>query len=112
MSVDNSTDLTGVADKVMALISQICPLAVGRIMYGGTVYETQGGIPSTMVCGVFIYKNHVSLEFTNGAILDDPDKQLAGKGKLRRHIKLNTSKDITEKNVAGFLKAAFAGAIF
>lgn len=111
MSVENGTELTEIADNVSALITRICPLATGRTMYGGTVYETRAGVPSTLVCGVFIYKNHVSLEFSNGAFLQDPGNLLEGQGKNRRHIKLRALKDIGERNVAGFLTAAFAGAV-
>jgi hypothetical protein len=112
MSVETSSDLTEIADNVSRLITCICPLAAGRTMYGGTVYETRAGVPSTLVCGVFIYKSHVSLEFSEGTSLKDPDKLLEGKGKKRRHIKLRVLKDIGDRNVAGFLTAAFAGAVF
>ena len=112
MSVENGTELTEIADDVRALITRICPLAAGRTMYGGTVYETRAGVASTLVCGVFIYKSHVSLEFSDGAFLQDPGNLLEGKGKKRRHIKMRALKDIDDKNVAGFLMAAFAGAEF
>ena len=76
-------------------------------MYGGTIYELELGKHDTSVCGHFIYKQHVSLEFSNGYQLDDPDSILEGKGKFRRHIKLRELADIEEKSVRLFLQQAF-----
>ncbi len=91
-----------------AIIGEICPGAGRRPMYGGTVFEVESGNPKTMVCGHFIYTNHVSLEFTNGYQLQDSGNVLEGKGKFRRHIKLIDSKDIQAKSVRSMIKQAFA----
>lgn len=50
-------------------------------------------------CGVFSYTKHVSLEFGAGASLPDKCNVLEGEGKLRRHIKLSSTQDITGKHV-------------
>ncbi len=90
------------------MIAQICPTAGRRPMYGGIVFESEPGVAGTMVCGHFIYKAHVGLEFSNGYRLDDPQRVLSGSGKYRRHIKLRGIEDIDGMQVRGFLEQAFA----
>lgn len=89
------------------IINDVCPTAGRRSMYGGIVFEKEGGNHSTMVCGHFTYKKHVSLEFSQGYRLEDPDGVLEGNGKFRRHIKLYDPADIAEKSVRAMLERAF-----
>ncbi len=98
-------DLTREIDSIIA---DICPSAGRRTMYGGIVFEKEAGIPKTMVCGHFVYKNHVSLEFARGYELDDPDHVLEGNGKYRRHIKLRAQTDLAEKSVRQMIMRAFS----
>ncbi|MEO0996369.1 MAG: DUF1801 domain-containing protein [Pseudomonadota bacterium] len=90
------------------MIAAICPTAGRRPMYGGIVFEKDPGVPGTMVCGHFIYKAHVGLEFSKGNQLRDPQSLLAGSGKYRRHVKLRSIDDIDDKCVRDFLRQAFA----
>ncbi|WP_112313420.1 DUF1801 domain-containing protein [Pseudogemmobacter bohemicus] len=69
--------------------------------YGGILF----GAPRHF-CGVFAYKSHVTVEFSEGHALSDPFKVLEGKGKLRRHIQLESEADITTKQVAAYITAA------
>ena len=94
--------------EIDEIIEDVYPGAESRPMYGGIVFEKEAGKHSTMVCGHFIYKQHVSLEFTRGADLDDPKGLLEGKGKYRRHIKLRHPSDIAAKNVRSFIEQSFA----
>jgi hypothetical protein len=104
-AIDNAEQIT---DQIESLIAEICPSAEGRPMYGGKVFETTPGDASTMVCGHFIYKAHVGLEFGAGYRLEDADGLLEGSGKHRRHLKLRSVGDIADKDVPGFLRQAFA----
>jgi len=61
-------------------------------------------------CGIFSYARHVSLEFSQGASLPDEYQAFEGEGKLRRHIKLTTARDIAEKHVHAYLAAAIQAA--
>ena len=97
--------LTGEIDSI---IEEICPGAGRRSMYGGIVFELEAGNPKTLVCGHFVYKNHVSLEFSKGNELRDPNGVLEGKGKYRRHIKLTQQSDIDEKFVRSMIEQAFS----
>ncbi|MCW8876253.1 MAG: DUF1801 domain-containing protein [Kangiellaceae bacterium] len=73
-----------------------------QVKYGGLVFSC-GGV---LRCGVFVYKNHLSLEFGAGAEFPDPDKLLEGKGKFRRHLKLTEIVDVEGKKVEYFVKLA------
>lgn len=94
-------------EEIDEIIKEVCPGAGRRSMYGGKVFELEAGNPKTMVCGHFIYKNHVSLEFTKGNELRDPERVLDGKGKYRRHIKLTSQSDIRDKSVRSMIEQAF-----
>ena len=73
-----------------------------EVKYGGLLFSE--GKP---LCGVFSYTGHVSLEFGNGAQLDDPHRVLEGQGKLRRHIKLSTVEELPTRHVSHYLAAAY-----
>lgn len=72
------------------------------IKYGGLVFS----LSNTLVGGIFPYKEHISIEFSNGADFLDPSKILEGKGKKRRHLKIIEKKDIKDKNVKIFIAEA------
>ena len=95
-------------EEIDAIIGEVCPGAGRRSMYGGIVFELEPGNPKTMVCGHFVYKNHVSIEFTKGNELRDPKGVLEGNGKYRRHIKLTRHGDIYEKSVRSMIEQAFS----
>ncbi|WP_299668659.1 DUF1801 domain-containing protein [uncultured Ruegeria sp.] len=77
-----------------------------RQMYGGTMFEAISGVHSTRTFGVFRHKDHVTLEFSNGASLADPDTQLDGGGKYRRNLKFRQFSDITSQNTEDFVRSA------
>lgn len=72
------------------------------IKYGGLVFN----LSNVLVGGIFPYKEHISIEFSNGAEFPDPSGILEGKGKKRRHIKIIKKKDIDDKNVKSFVEEA------
>jgi len=73
-----------------------------EIKYGGLVFN----LSNTLMGGIFIYSEHISIEFSLGAELADPDKILEGKGKKRRHIKIRKIGDIQEKQVEMIVSSA------
>lgn len=93
---------------VKEIIDQIAPETgyVGK--YGGEVFVLDPSDDKAFFGGVFTYKDHVSVEFSNGASFDDPHGHLEGGGKQRRHLKLRTPVDVAEKDFATFLKQAIA----
>jgi hypothetical protein len=72
-----------------------------EVKYGGLLYST-----SKPYTGIFTYKDHVNLEFTDGAKLNDPTHLLTGNGKYRRHCTFKTTKDIQKTAITNFLKQA------
>lgn len=92
-----------IIEELAAIILSFAPEAGFIDKYGGTVVERIAGCPETQFCGYFSYKAHVSLEFTKGIRLEDPEGVLEGAGKQRRHIKLRTLDDIAMKRCRSFL---------
>lgn len=71
------------------------------IKYGGLVFN----LSENLIGGIFVYKEHISIEFSNGAELPDPFGLLEGKGKKRRHLKIFEQQDIENKKVSFFVDA-------
>jgi Domain of unknown function (DU1801) len=65
------------------------------VKYNGLMYQGIGGI--------FTYKNHASMEFSNGYLMKDELKKLEGEGKFRRHLKFESIDDIVTKNLKYYL---------
>lgn len=99
---------TQITDHIVEILLEVCPDFTSVSMYGGTMIEVINGDPKTRVGGFFVYKTHVSVEFSEGASLDDPKQLLEGSGKFRRHIKLRSVEDIDTKDCKGFLEQAIA----
>lgn len=102
----DQTTKTEIVEGLSEIIADVMPDAVMIDKYGGIVVERVAGKPKTQCCGYFIYAKHVSLEFTHGVHLADPDNILEGAGKQRRHIKLKNTHDLTAKRCKDFLKQA------
>ncbi|CAM2069846.1 DUF1801 domain-containing protein [Sulfidibacter corallicola] len=69
------------------------------IKYGGLVFMSG----KDLVGGIFVYRKHLSIEFSVGAGFADPDGFLEGKGKHRRHLKIRTMADLEAKKVATYI---------
>jgi len=100
----DQTTKAEIAQNLSEIISDVMPDAVMRDKYGGIVVERVAGQPKTQCCGYFTYAQHVSLEFTHGVQLADPDNLLEGTGKQRRHIKLKNVQDLRAKRCKNFLE--------
>ena len=72
------------------------------IKYGGIVFNISG----ELVGGIFLYKQHLSIEFSHGAQFDDPEKLLEGKGKMRRHLKILEKGELKTKNISFYINQA------
>lgn len=88
-----------IIQQVRGVVQAAAPKCQERVMYGGIMFTVSG----TDWGGVFAYKNHVSVEFSNGFHLKDNFGVLEGKGKFRRHIKLCHLDDVAAKHLAGFI---------
>lgn len=96
----------GIVSKLCGLIVKAVPKAQAINKYGGTVYTLKLDEKESQFCGVFQYKNHVQLAFRQGALLNDPDVQLEGSGKQRRHINIQDEQEINEAALKILVKEA------
>ena len=85
------------------MILKECPDAREEIKYGGLVFNAD----AELICGLFVRKKHISLEFGFGNEFSDPEGYLEGSGKYRRHLKIMNDNDIHAKDVASFVSQAF-----
>lgn len=72
-----------------------------RIIYGWIMFTAESDF-----WGIYASKNHISFIFSNGYLLNDPDKILEWGWKFRRHIKIEDFSDIKNKDVESFVKQA------
>lgn len=75
---------------------------VEDIKYGGLVFN----LSNALIGGIYIYKQHISIEFSNGCDFIDIDSILEGSGKKRRHLKIYKNDDIAQKNSEYFINQA------
>lgn len=92
-------------ESVRKLVKQTLPSVTEEVKYGGILFTS-----GVQFCGVFAYKQHVSVEFGSGAKIADTLGHLEGGGKGRRHIKLHSTKDIKAKELAHYLPLALEAA--
>jgi len=57
-------------------------------------------------CHVVTYSSYVNLGFNRGALLPDPNRVLAGTGKMIRHITFRNQNDLERAFVRRYLRAA------
>jgi len=72
------------------------------IKYGGLVFN----VSKDLIGGIYVYKEHISIEFSKGVNFDDPNSILEGGGKKRRHLKICSQEDIALKKTNYFIKQA------
>ncbi|WP_306259252.1 DUF1801 domain-containing protein [Pararhizobium sp. IMCC21322] len=101
-------EFDAIESALKQIVEEIAPDAGYFSKYGGEVIVPDPDDDKHFVGGIFSYKEHVSLEFSEGASFNDPDGQLEGKGKNRRHLKFQALKDVEAKDARNFLKQAFA----
>ncbi|MDR7152661.1 hypothetical protein J2W49_004639 [Hydrogenophaga palleronii] len=92
-------------ESVRTLVKKTVSPISEEVKYGGILFTS-----GVQFCGVFAYKQHVSVEFGHGALIADTLGHLEGGGKGRRHIKLHSAEDIQAKNLAHYLPLALEAA--
>lgn len=90
-----------IASSVRTRILQLADAVDEEVKYGGILFAA----PEPF-CGIFVYKQHVSVEFSHGAEIVDPHGLLEGQGKGRRHLKLRTLEDVENKYLTDYLRLA------
>ena len=97
-------------DEIIARLDQIIRQSAPQVQtvpkYGGTLYTLRPDEKEGQFCGVFPYKDHVQLAFSQGIALADPQRLLNGTGKLRRHINFTSLDQIPPETLAAVLVEA------
>jgi len=88
-----------ILQRLRKTVFSIHPETQERMMYGGIMFSLENDFG-----GIFVAKNHISFEFSNGARMNDPEGLLEGRGEFRRHLKIRTPADIVDKKVDFFVK--------
>jgi len=96
-------ELGKVIRQLRKSVIRIAPDAEEKVMYGGIMFTT----PGRMFCGLFLRKNHVSVEFDFGCLLKDLNKNLEGIGEHRRHLKIHSASEIETKQTESFIKQSY-----
>ncbi|MEM7537414.1 MAG: DUF1801 domain-containing protein [Chloroflexota bacterium] len=96
----HSTEHARIAQAVREIYHDIEPTITEKFIYGGIGFF----LNDTLIGGVYGYKAHVSVVFSRGNELDDPNGLLEGKGKYRRHVKTTMLDDIETKTVRFFVE--------
>lgn len=92
-----------VVQDVRRTVKRVKPSATEIVKYGGIMFQLDEPF-----CGVYVYHEHVSVEFGQGHRLDDAHGVLEGSGKYRRHIKLKSPDDVAGRHVADYVKQSLA----
>lgn len=90
-----------IVESARQIVFGVYPKVAERIMYGGIMFSLEKDFG-----GLFVSKNHVSFEFSNGYQFKDPKRVLEGAGKYRRHVKLRSLSDVKDKDVTSFVSQA------
>ena len=101
----DKSEADSIQSAVKKLVKELSPDARYVKKYGGEMIVPNSDDDS-FVGGIFVYKKHVSLEFSQGASFDDSREFLEGEGKERHHLKLQSVEDVKNKNARAFLRQA------
>jgi hypothetical protein len=100
-----SEDHHEIVAAVRALVKKTFKPVAEEVKYGGILFSS-----GVQFCGIFTYKAHVTVEFGQGAHINDLLGHLEGSGKGRRHLKLESIADIKNKKLAEYLPLALEAA--
>lgn len=95
-----------IIERLDQMIRHVSPEAQTLPKYGGVLYTLRPDEKEGQFCGVFPYKDHIQLAFSQGAALKDPRQVLGGTGKFRRHINVSNLQEIDVDIVTELLENA------
>lgn len=98
------------AEEARQLVLSVHPGAHQEIetAWGGYLLFKQVAGAGNTVCWVSPNKKHVSLGFSMGTDLVDPERLLEGTGKRQRHVKIKKSQDLQNPALRALLEQAWA----
>jgi hypothetical protein len=101
-----------VADLTLALreiVLEEAPEAIESIVKGYALaigFSFTGKPMKDGFCHIVSYSSHVNLGFNRGAALADPNRVLAGNGKMIRHVTFRSQNELQRQFVRRYLQAA------
>ncbi|MHA1575972.1 MAG: DUF1801 domain-containing protein [Candidatus Thorarchaeota archaeon] len=95
------TEKSRILQDLRKIVFTHYPQVSERMMYGGIMFSLGEDFG-----GIFVRKNHISFEFSEGVLMKDPNAVLEGTGELRRHLKIKSLEEIKDKNVDFFVRQA------
>ncbi len=84
-------------EQVREIVRELAPALAERVRYGGVMFGNE-------LLGVFPRKKHVTVEFSRGIEMSDPQGVLQGSGKYRRHILVRSVADIEATHLADYIR--------
>jgi len=89
------------AMKIREIILKSYPSFKETIKWGNLTFVSNGNIAN-----IYAYDktDYINVAFFQATKLSDPKKLLQGTGKSMRHLKMNSEKDIDEKQIAAWVK--------
>ncbi|MBV7331416.1 DUF1801 domain-containing protein [Chloroflexi bacterium TSY] len=97
-----SSEQAHIVKEVRQIYGELEPQIGEKFIYGGIGFF----LNDQHIGGVYGNKKHVSVVFSRGNELSDPEGFLEGSGKYRRHIKAFAKSDVVAKNVRFFVEQA------
>ncbi len=104
----SSPHAQGLARRLRALIVDVLPDVV-EVPWPSQRVAGYGVGPKKMsehFCYIAAHRDHVNLGFNYGAELPDPDRLLAGPGKLLRHVRIERVEDVERPALRRLLELA------
>lgn len=95
-------ELLALVECLREQVLKVCPMASETVKYGGILFSQ-----AQPFCGIYAYREHVTLEFSQGYLLQDPEQLLEGGGKFRRHRKVRTLEAARDPRLADLLAQAW-----
>jgi hypothetical protein len=75
-------------------------------VYTVAIWFGFSGKMKDMFCYITTSSGHVNLGFPRGALLPDPNRVLEGEGKIMRHVKFASLRDLERSFVRRYIRAA------
>lgn len=108
--VDRTTDIQELAAQARLLVLEVHPDAYEEVetSWGGYLLFKQVKGSGNTVCFLRLAKGHVTLGFSMGTELTDPENLLEGKGKRERHVKVKKPETLRKPALRKLLEQAWS----
>ena len=103
---------TEVRETLLALrelVRDTCPDATETVHLGWKALSYgRGGVMKGAICGLGLQKGRVNVQFSRGALLEDPQGLPEGTGLKMRHVKVHSMDAVDAEALRGLVQQASA----